>query len=268
MTGADVWLIPVPQVSLTELLSHSHRYLSDDERRRLHGRRLSKGQFTFLLTRYALRDLLSFYAPDIAPAAWAFSRTEAGKPVVSGPVSQLSFNLSHADGMMVMAFSSDGEVGIDIEHGDRAVNAEALSARYFTDAEHQQLMSSPAADRVSRFLEIWTLKEACVKASGLGLSRALRQYEFILQDDTGLSMIEHARPDTTGDLSVRWQLWSCAYAGYRMALAKSAVAANGESPADSHLTVREFLWPQLIRPAQLRVERYFSSRSLDGRGRE
>tara|TARA_R110002072_G_scaffold303136_1_gene495252 strand:- start:19558 stop:20337 length:780 start_codon:yes stop_codon:yes gene_type:complete len=258
MNGTDVWVIPVPQVSLTELLSHSHRYLSEDERHRLHGRRLSKGQFTFLLTRYALRDLLSFYAPDIAPADWEFSRTESGKPVVSGPVSQLSFNLSHADGMMVMAFASDGEVGIDLEHGDRAVNAEALSARYFTDAEHQQLMSLSAADRVSRFLEIWTLKEACVKASGLGLSRALRQYEFILQDDTGLSMMEHAQPCTTGDLSVRWQLWSCAYAGYRIALAKSALMANRESPADPDLTVREFLWPQQIRPVQLRVERYFS----------
>jgi len=258
MNGTDVWIIPVPQVSLTELLSHSHRYLSDDERHRLHGQRLSRGQFTFLLTRYVLRDLLSFYAPDIAPAAWKFSRTDTGKPVVSGPVSQLSFNLTHADGMMVMAFSSDGEVGIDIEHGGRAVSAEALSARYFTDVEHQQLMRLPPADRVSRFLEIWTLKEACVKASGLGLSRALRQYEFSLQDDTGLGMIDHAKPDTTGDLSVRWQLWSCAYAGYRLALAKSALMANRASPAAPDLTVREFLWPQQIRSVQLRVERYFS----------
>ena len=70
------------------------------------------------------------------------------------------------------------EVGIDVERFDRRCDMEAIARRYFSALEIQELMSLGMGDRPARFLEYWTLKEAYVKARGLGLSIPLDSFYF------------------------------------------------------------------------------------------
>ncbi|HWK55182.1 MAG TPA: 4'-phosphopantetheinyl transferase superfamily protein, partial [Hyphomicrobiales bacterium] len=73
-------------------------------------------------------------------------------------------------------------VGVDVEHALREVAAEALTARFFAPEELQALQSLPEADRNEYFFRLWTLKEAYVKALGLGLRIPLDSFVFDLDD--------------------------------------------------------------------------------------
>ena len=55
-----------------------------------------------------------------------------------------------------------------------------VARRYFTAAEVAWLDGLPAAARPERFLRLWTLKEAFVKATGAGLTRDLAGFWFAL----------------------------------------------------------------------------------------
>lgn len=232
----DLWLVPgVTDLAAVESLASA--WLSDEERARLNGQRLPKGRAMFLLTRVVLRRLLSAYCPDIDPAEWQLGRSAEGRPVVLGPVVAPVFNLSHTDNMLVLAFAAQGQPGVDIEALDRELNPGALAQRYFSDAEYQALQSLPQAQQRDQFLRLWTLKEACVKANGQGLARALRDFEFGFADGLLFYPSPHEAPPHS-----HWRLWSTTLAGLRIALALRSQV----DPGEPRLCVRHLLWPDQV----------------------
>jgi len=58
-----------------------------------------------------------------------------------------------------------------------------LAEKYFAPSEIAALHSSQDEDRLKRFLEYWTLKEAYTKARGLGLSVPLSQFSFAIDGE-------------------------------------------------------------------------------------
>ncbi|WP_339866071.1 4'-phosphopantetheinyl transferase family protein [Pseudohongiella nitratireducens] len=182
MTVQDLWLLPLPDMSLELLLEREGHVLAEAEKAQLDNKRLPKGKHMYAFTRIALRHVLSRYETHVAPGEWQFSRKSAGKPIIGWPESSLHFNLTHADDLLVIAVCNHAEVGVDVEALDREVDVMALSVRYYQPQEIRALsaMSEESARR-HRFLTLWTLKEAAVKATGKGLSRALRDFSFTLQ---------------------------------------------------------------------------------------
>lgn len=232
----DLWLVPaVNDIASVEQLATS--WLSDEERLRLNSQRLPKGRAMFLLTRAVLRRLLSAYCPRVSPGKWLLGRSTEGRPVVLGPVAAPVFNLSHTDDMLVLAFAAQGEPGVDVEALDRELEAAALAQRFFSDAEYQALQSLPPAQQRDRFLRLWTLKEACVKANGQGLARALRDFEFAFADDLRFYPAPHESPPHR-----HWRLWSTTLAGMRIALALRSQI----DPGELRLCVRQLSWPDQI----------------------
>jgi 4'-phosphopantetheinyl transferase len=63
-------------------------------------------------------------------------------------------------------------VGLDVERREERPRWERIARRFYSEAEQREVAGSPA-----RFLEFWTLKEAYLKAVGLGLSGGLRSLE-------------------------------------------------------------------------------------------
>jgi 4'-phosphopantetheinyl transferase len=114
-----------------------------------------------------------------APAAWTFEIGAHGKPQVSGEAG-LQFNLSHCEGAVVCAVSDSVEIGVDIECVDRRVPLE-LAGTHFAACEAAWLRSLPAAQRPIGFLRLWTLKEAYIKATGLGLAQRLDDFAFAFE---------------------------------------------------------------------------------------
>ena len=93
------------------------------------------------------------------------------------------FNLSHASGIVSCAIAADAAVGIDVERSDLAFDCSPIASRYFSDDEMAQLNRCAPQDRSARFVELWTLKEAYLKATGQGLSEAIRNIGFNVESD-------------------------------------------------------------------------------------
>jgi 4'-phosphopantetheinyl transferase len=73
------------------------------------------------------------------------------------------------------------EVGIDVEDRERRVPVEELVDRCLAVAEAERLRRLPLGIQREAFLECWTLKEAYLKARGVGLSLPLTDVSFQLE---------------------------------------------------------------------------------------
>ncbi|HZT81161.1 MAG TPA: 4'-phosphopantetheinyl transferase superfamily protein [Gemmataceae bacterium] len=142
-----------------------------------------------LLARALVRTTLSRYA-DVSPREWRFARSRFGKPAVAAPAGvPLRFNVSHSHGVVACAVSREWEIGVDVEDAGRDLDWLGL-ARWFAAEEQTRLRELPAADRRLAFFELWTLKEAYVKARGEGMSMPLSTFAF----RTGPGGVEFAPP--------------------------------------------------------------------------
>ncbi|MFF2909624.1 4'-phosphopantetheinyl transferase family protein [Paenibacillus sp. NPDC057934] len=101
-----------------------------------------------------------------------FQKNEYGKPHLEGEES-FSFNVSHS-GKWVSLIYGTGRLGVDIEE-IRPIDL-TIAERFFSDEEYEDLMLRPEEARTDYFYEIWTLKEAYVKALGSGLSHPLTSF--------------------------------------------------------------------------------------------
>ncbi|KAJ3159601.1 hypothetical protein HDU86_001610 [Geranomyces michiganensis] len=122
---------------------------------------------------------------------WAdvvLQRTPLGKPELISPMMpNLLFNVSHHGSWAVMACSAHASMlGVDVGYIDEAVlsDPEFYSAfdHCFTPAEWAWIRSNPAL-QLARFYRLWTLKEAYVKAVGVGLGLDLMRVEFEVKGD-------------------------------------------------------------------------------------
>jgi 4'-phosphopantetheinyl transferase len=150
-----------------------------------------------------LRTTLSRYGP-MSPQAWRFQATPHGKPVIvpeSAGVTPLAFNLSHTRQIVACVVSRGTVVGIDIERADRLRDAMTIAARFFSPREVAGLRRRACAnDRARRFIELWTLKEAFIKATGKGLSQRLDAFTFDLDEEHAI----HFTPPP-GIASATWE---------------------------------------------------------------
>lgn len=183
----DVWYrlterdAQVPSRADLEILSaeertRAGRFLVDDHRH------------DFLAAHLLKRHALTAVAGRL-PQEWDFVTTVSGKPVLVAAqrgAPPLMFNLSHARGLVACGVTQSGEIGVDVERLDRTVDGDAIARRYFAASEVIWLESLLPNERRRRFVELWSLKEACFKAAGSGLAGGLSTITFTFSDATGL----------------------------------------------------------------------------------
>jgi len=133
--------------------------------------------------RSQLRQLISRYL-YINPGVIQFEKAEFGKPYIID--SALSFNVSHSDSRALVAMTLDQEVGIDIENWRYLDNLEGLVSRNFSNNEQQQWLNIAEQQRESTFFQIWTCKEAFIKATGRGLGMGVSRCGFSLTQPNNL----------------------------------------------------------------------------------
>jgi len=123
-----------------------------------------------LQCRAVLRLLLSEYL-KVSPQDFDIRTTIKGKPFLANyPV---FFNVSHTHSAYIIAISKLGRIGVDIEQLVGNEDIEAMADYAFSAYEKQKVFSSHSEPQV--FEKIWTLKEALLKAIGLGLVPNLHQ---------------------------------------------------------------------------------------------
>lgn len=104
-------------------------------------------------------------------AAWTFAVSASGRPEIEAPstAGRLRFSLSRASDLAACAVCLDHAVGIDVEVVDESRMPENVVQRILSADEREALSSYSGAARLRRLFALWTLKEACLKAQGVGL---------------------------------------------------------------------------------------------------
>jgi len=141
-----------------------------------------------------------------------------GRPYISYPtvVADLQFNLSHTDGLVACVVGKSCEIGVDVENIWRDLDPAAIAPTVFSPMEVARLITSPPEERRGRFFSYWTLKEAYIKARGMGLSIPLDAFWFDLDGPTPRVRFTDRCPDQPE----RWRF--CQYmptAAHKVALA-------------------------------------------------
>ena len=138
----------------------------------------------FLLGRVMARALVG-QALGVEPAAWEWREGPRGRPEIADPdaATRVSFNIAHSAGLVVCAVSSEGTVGVDVEHRLRPPVDARMVRRYCAPCEVADIERHGPAAWQDQFLKYWTLKEAYLKARGLGIAVHLSDLSFTLGDD-------------------------------------------------------------------------------------
>jgi 4'-phosphopantetheinyl transferase len=163
--GVHVWI--------RSLAADPARYaavLVPGERARAARLRFARDARRFIVARGQLRTILGAYA-GCQPRAVRLVYGDAGKPSPApgcGP-SGLRFNVSHSGDVLVIAVARM-EVGVDVEAIDAELDWRELAGLVLAPAEAAELEARPPADRTGDCLQVWTRKEAYVKALGDGLA--------------------------------------------------------------------------------------------------
>lgn len=177
-----VWIARPEDFRDDSELARYRSWLSDDERVRADRYLDAADRHLFLIAHALLRSTLSRYS-DCPPEAWRFAAGEHGRPGIVdqlGGAGRVGFSLSHTTGMAACVVSDDVDCGVDVERIGRVSDPRALARRYFSPNECEDLDRQSDQDVDARFVEYWTLKEAYLKARGLGLELPLDRFAFVL----------------------------------------------------------------------------------------
>ena len=176
--AVEVWTVDLEQPARVE--EELRGLLAADEMARAGRFVFDQHRRHFVVCRGALRLLLGAQL-GMDPRAISFEYGSRGKPSLGGAAAgRLDFNVSHAAGVAVMALSTSGVVGVDVECATRTVDFAGLSARFFSAHEAGEIHALAAERRPEAFFNCWTRKEAYVKAIGDGLGCPLDAFAVTL----------------------------------------------------------------------------------------
>ncbi|MGQ0541500.1 MAG: 4'-phosphopantetheinyl transferase family protein [Blastocatellia bacterium] len=152
--------------------------LSANEKLRAAKFRFEQDRDHFVVGRGFLRNVLAVYL-GLSAGEIQFSYSRFGKPSLIRVAQQppLHFNLSHSNGMALLAVSATNEIGIDIEFVDQGFDWRRIADNYFSAQELSEMNSISEKKQTEAFFTGWTRKEALIKALGMGLSYPLNQFE-------------------------------------------------------------------------------------------
>jgi len=175
-----IWCIDPARIKSTTCIETLKTWLSATETERMKRFHHAKHQHTFLIS-HALKRVALANVLGQAPNELEFGLGSHGRPFLMGAAQHsLQFNLSHTDGLVAMAVSLNAYVGLDVESLTRKIPETAFAARFFTPSEHDDILAHEHTPNSHRLLEYWTLKEAYIKAEGLGISIGLDTFYFDL----------------------------------------------------------------------------------------
>lgn len=157
--------------------------LSEDEMDRADRLRFAADRWSYCAAHAGLRVLLA-QALEAHPRDVTFAVSPGGKPALdparhgSAACAELHFNISHTRGMVAVALSRR-PVGIDVEPVRPLPDMRNLVATLMAP---EALAAFDAAEddavRIELFFRYWTLGEAFIKATGLGLDQGLDSFAF------------------------------------------------------------------------------------------
>ena len=124
----------------------------------------------FLASHAVLRSMLANVLGESRRRLEFFADAH-GKPRLAG--NPIRFNMSRCGPSVLVGISEAREIGVDIEQLRELPCQEALARIHLTPREYEAWRTRKALLQEDTFLALWTRKEACAKAIGIGLSMPL-----------------------------------------------------------------------------------------------
>lgn len=143
----------------------------------------------------------------------------------------VKFNISHTDGAVMIGVSRAGEIGVDIEKVKSGIDILPIVESYFEQKEYEDILLNEKSGNRKHFYKYWTLKEAVLKAVGLGLAGDLKEI-VIGGSISGGRANEIFLPKAYGEAS-SWQVSKVEMLSQYCA----AVAVWGARAADSKISL-------------------------------
>ncbi|NOY70293.1 MAG: 4'-phosphopantetheinyl transferase superfamily protein [Deltaproteobacteria bacterium] len=213
--------LPEPDIRRAEAL------LCEDEKKRADRLIYPEHRRRFIAAHAVLRLILGRYL-GLDPEKIEITSDEHGKPCLASHVHcpPLCFNLSHSGSLAIIGVSAGRAIGVDIECVRPVSGMEGISRRFFAKPEARLVESAEEDVRTALFFRLWTMKEACLKACGLGL-RGLEGLPSVTPEtDAGTSP---ALVPDAACLEISGRSWSVkrifTSPGY-----EAAVALEGDAP--------------------------------------
>lgn len=180
LAGGEVHVWRVALVGDPSARAVLERDLQDAEIRRAGRFFRPSDRDRFIVGRALLRRILALYLG--APAALIeLSYEPGGKPALAEPGDPpLEFNFTHSSDLALCGLARGARVGIDVERLRPLRDLEGLADRFFSARESGEIHALEPAARRLAFFQAWTRKEACLKATGEGLTFPLERVEVSL----------------------------------------------------------------------------------------
>jgi len=178
LSPADVHVWTISLDVASAVLDAFAAILSSSELERAQQFRSGQPRNRFIAGRAQMRTLLSRYL-QTEPAKLEFGYGSGGKPFLSGAFAEngLNFNLTHSDNLALLAVTRAGMIGADIERIRPLTDADRLVDRFFSERESAAFHKLPAEQKPVAFFNLWTRKEAWLKATGAGIGHLLNAVE-------------------------------------------------------------------------------------------
>ena len=192
-------------------------WLDHTEQERWQRFRYARPRHEFGLCRAALRATLCARL-GCSNDELAFEASHHGKPfaVVDGRRATVSFNVSHSGRHGLIALAAAGRIGVDVEERDTRHDPDGPIGTVFAPSERAELAAAQGRRKVDLFLTLWTMKEALIKALGVGFSMDVSAFE--IPPD-----VRRGTPETTfrfpHDPTVIWRLENLGNSSFAAALA-------------------------------------------------
>jgi 4'-phosphopantetheinyl transferase len=199
LRDVHIWFSPVDPNEAT----HYQKMLSEPEISRAKRFATKELHDKYVVQQGILRDILSRYL-NRDGAKVEFTTLEYGKPGIVGADHKqggLAFNLSHTRGQLIAALAIDTQIGVDIEYHNPSTDWKGISESYFTKVENEWLMDLPEEEGFKAFYDIWTMKEAVMKADGRGLNLPIEEISFTLPPAADFS------PAHVGKITGKAEMW-------------------------------------------------------------
>ena len=153
--------------------------LTDTELERVSFFKFKKVQDNYIISQGMLRLLLSQYL-NIPAKEIQLGRLKKGKPYsIDNP--ELRFNMSNSGGKIIYSFSYEEELGIDLEKIRPLPDLEELIDKNFNSYE-KKYITKLDLEKENRFFKFWTIKEAYLKAIGVGMRLPPDNLEFSIEN--------------------------------------------------------------------------------------
>lgn len=160
-----VWIFDLDKPAKDEHL------LSQEEQKRADCFIKLDDQRRFRAAHTSVRRILGRYLNE-PPLSLVFGASATGKPFLRapGPPHRVAFNLAHSARYGLLAVSRDREVGVDIEIERNLDDLVGMARQVMSPWEFQDFQSTAVHLASKVFFDLWTRKEAFLKAIGTGLS--------------------------------------------------------------------------------------------------